>query len=120
MADATYERLEEILEIIRSILERNGRGQASAAELAILAARRKNRSLIDCLNGLAFWGGSGSICDVIIYSDKQLAEDNQLLLLAEIDLVDEMERLGIARSIAIQKREMLRSSVDYGNRTKNQ
>jgi hypothetical protein len=117
MGDAAYGSIEEILETMRSILERNGLGQARTVAKTLLALRqRDNADLARLLNGLNFWGGAGSIVDIVIYLDKKLTPDNQLLMLAEFELVNEMERLGIASEQALHRREMLRVSVDYGNK----
>jgi hypothetical protein len=120
MGDAAYGDIEKILETMRPILERNGFGQARTVAKTLLALRQgDNADLVRLLNGLDFWGGAGSIVDIIIYLDKKVTPDNQLLMLAEIELVNEMERLGIASPRAIHGREDLRSSVDYGNRVSN-
>jgi hypothetical protein len=105
---------------MRSLLIKHDAGQQEAAAQAIEAVKSSNREAItSSLNTLDFWGGAGSIIDLILTEmpwtaefRRDVADDSRLTML-ELDLVNEMERLGIANPGVIARRAGIQFSAEY-------
>ena len=106
-----------LLEALADILRRNDRGQVEYVDHVINALKsgRVDEAYKE-LNGVNFWGGSGSVFDVVLYealgplADKPfiLSSDNQALRKTLRDMIDEMARLGIARPPVLDLRNFYR------------
>lgn len=120
MAQTEYSKLLSILLEMHSLLVRYDAGQQETTAQAIEAVKSLNREAIaKSLNTLSFLGASGSIIDLILTEMPWTAEfrrdevdDNRLTIL-ELDLVNEMERLGIANPGVVSRRSGIQSTARH-------
>lgn len=95
-----YAKLHDLLSEMHGLLVKHDSGQLEATRRALEAVESCDESeMKQELNALDFWGGSGSICDLILFDD-----DDRLTLL-ELAVIGEMQKLGIAEGLAIARRE---------------
>jgi hypothetical protein len=105
---------------MHSLLLRHDAAQQKATARAIGALNSLNREAIaSSLNTLDFWGGEGSIIDLILTEIPWTAEfrrdalDDGKLTMLELDLINEMESLGIANPGVIGRRAGLQFTARY-------
>lgn len=97
--------LREILVDMRRLLVKHDSDQQeSTLEVLQCIEASDEKAIAKALNSLEFWGGAGSICDLVLYDipwtsefRRDVPDDNKLTQL-ELELIDEMEKLGIAEA----------------------
>jgi|GEM_PF-4548085 len=118
----TYEGLRGILADIHRLLVRHDAGQQESVLEALRVVETSDHNAIKkCLNTLDFWGGAGSVSDLTLTEipwtpefRRDVADDNKLTLL-ELDLIAEMEKLGIAEARALGRKKDITWIADrYG------
>lgn len=115
-----YSGLLGILLKMHNLLVKHDAGQQKATARSIEAVKGLNRETIaESLNTLDFWGGAGSIVDLIVTEMPRTAEfrrdavDDNTLTMLELDLINEMERLGIAEPRVVARKASIQSTARY-------
>lgn len=109
-----YEKLQSILQQMHELLVKHDQGQQKATFAAISAIESGDReTIIKSLNGLEFWGAAGSVIDTVLTEipwtpafRRDVTDDNRLTLL-ELELLQEMSKLGIAKpNVLLRERDL--------------
>jgi hypothetical protein len=95
--------------------------QESVLEALRIVETSDQKAIAKCLNTLEFWGGAGSVSDLSLNEipwtpefRRDVQDDNRLTLL-ELDLIDEMQKLGIAEARALgRKKDITWIARHYG------
>jgi hypothetical protein len=117
---AEYSTLQAILLEMHDLLVKHDEGQQEATAQAVQAVKSLDRlAIASSLNSPEFWGGMGSIIDLNLTEmpwtaefRRDVVDDNRLTML-ELDLVNEMERLGIAKPEVISRRVLIQFSARH-------
>lgn len=105
---------------MHQLLVKQDAGQQEYTRQALLSIGTSDQNAIaKSLNTLGFWGGAGSVCDLVLFEitwtpefRRDVPDDNQLKLL-ELHLLDEMKKLGIAEALAAAQRATIRQSARH-------
>lgn len=110
-----YGKLLETLETMHALLVKHDAAQQKITLGAIKAVEESDRdAIIKSLNSVAFWGGAGSVSDVVLFEipwtpafRRDVPDDDKLTRL-ELQLLDEMANLGIAQPNAMRRKRDIR------------
>jgi hypothetical protein len=105
-----YAQLHEILAEMHRLFVKHDVGQQAYTLRALDAiGSREAEAIAASLNGLEFWGGAGSVLDIILFEIPWTAEfrrdvpDDDRLKVLRAELLRVMERLGIAEPWVIAR-----------------
>ncbi|MGA9418158.1 MAG: hypothetical protein WBV40_03335 [Candidatus Cybelea sp.] len=113
-----YTRLRKVLLEMHQLLVKHDAGQQESTLQALRSIDTADQNAIaKSLNTSGFWGGAGSIFDLILFESPWTPEfrrdvpDDDKLRLLELDLIDEMVKLGIADTLAIARKSAIRGTA---------